>query len=155
MMIGIEGLSIVNIEPVFWLIAAVIFGISEALTVGLVTIWFAGGALVALAAALLGASMPVQVILFFVVSIGLLVSTRKVFVKKLKTGNAKTNVDALIGEEAKVLTTIKPFEPGSIKLKGQEWTAVARDENLIIASGEIVKVIAIEGVKAVVKPQEK
>lgn len=154
-MIGIEGLSIVNIEPVFWLIAAVIFGISEALTVGLVTIWFAGGALVALAAALLGASMPVQVILFFVVSIGLLVSTRKVFVKKLKTGNAKTNVDALIGEEAKVLTTIKPFEPGSIKLKGQEWTAVARDENLIIASGEIVKVIAIEGVKAVVKPQEK
>lgn len=152
-MIGIEGISIGM--PVFWLVVAVIFAVSEALTVGLVTIWFAGGALVALAAALLGAAIPVQIALFFVVSIGLLVSTRKVFVSKLKTGKAKTNVEALIGEEAKVLLEIKPFEPGSIKLKGQEWTAVAKDDSLTIASGEIVKVIAIEGVKAVVKPQEK
>ena len=152
-MIGIEGLTIGM--PVFWLAAAVIFAVSEALTVGLVTIWFAGGALVALIAALLGASTTVQVVLFFLVSIGLLVSTRKVFVKKLKTGTEKTNVDALIGEEAKVLTDIKPFEPGSIKLKGQEWTAIAKDGNLSIASGEIVKVVAIEGVKAVVKPQVK
>ena len=152
-MIGIEGMSIGM--PVFWLAAAVIFAVSEALTVGLVTIWFAGGALVALAAALLGAGMSVQIVLFFVVSIGLLVSTRKVFVHKLNTGKAKSNVDALIGEEAKVLTEIKPFEPGCVKLKGQEWTAIAKDENLTIAAGEIVKVIAIEGVKAVVKPQEK
>lgn len=152
-MIGIEGMSIGM--PVFWLAAAIIFGVSEALTVGLVTIWFAGGALVALIAALLGAGLPIQIVLFFVVSIGLLVSTRKVFVNKLKTGKAKTNVDALVGEEAKVLTAIKPFEPGSIKLKGQEWTAVAKDDGLTIASGEIVKVIAIEGVKAVVKPQAK
>jgi membrane-bound ClpP family serine protease len=77
------------------------------------------------------------------------------FVNKLKTGKTKTNVDALIGEEAKVLTYIKPFEPGSIKLRGQEWTAVAKDDNLAIASGEVVKVVAIEGVKAIVKPQEK
>lgn len=152
-MIGIEGITIGM--PVFWLVAAIVFAVSEALTVGLVTIWFAGGALVALAAALLGASTPVQIVLFFVVSIGLLVSTRRVFVNKLKTGKAKTNVDALIGEEAKVLTDIKPFEPGSIKLRGQEWTAVAKDDNLAIASGEIVKVVAIEGVKAIVKPQEK
>lgn len=152
-MIGIEGMTIGM--PVFWLVAAIIFGVSEALTVGLVTIWFAGGALVALAAALLGAGIPVQIVLFFVVSIGLLVSTRKVFVQKLKTGKAKTNIDALIGEEAMVLTEIKPFAPGSVKLKGQEWTAVTKDENLSIASGEIVKVVAIEGVKAVVKPQEK
>ena len=51
--------------------------------------------------------------------------------------------------------TTKPFEPGSIKLKGQEWSAVAKDETLTIASGDIVKVVAIEGVKAVVKPQGK
>ena len=76
-MIGLEGISIGM--PVFWLIAAIIFAVSEALTVGLVTIWFAGGALVALAAALLGVGIPVQVVLFFVVSVGLLVSTRKLF----------------------------------------------------------------------------
>jgi len=152
-MIGLEGISIGM--PVFWLIAAIIFAVSEALTVGLVTIWFAGGALVALAAALLGVGIPVQVVLFFVVSVGLLVSTRKLFVNKLKTGKSKTNVDALIGEEAMVLTEIKPFEPGSIKLRGQEWTAVAKEDSLTIESGKIVKVVAIEGVKAVVKPLEK
>jgi len=152
-MIGLEGISIGM--PVFWLIAAIIFAVSEALTVGLVTIWFAGGALVALAAALLGVGIPVQVVLFFVVSIGLLVSTRKLFVNKLKTGKSKTNVDALIGEEAMVLTEIKPFAPGSIKLRGQEWTAVAKEDSLTIESGKIVKVVAIEGVKAVVKPLEK
>ena len=152
-MIGLEGISIGM--PVFWLIAAIIFAVSEALTVGLVTIWFAGGALVALAAALLGVGIPVQVVLFFVVSVGLLVSTRKLFVNKLKTGKSKTNVDALIGEEAMVLTEIKPFAPGSIKLRGQEWTAVAKEDSLTIESGKIVKVVAIEGVKAVVKPLEK
>ena len=154
-MLGIEGMSIVNLMPAFWLILGIIFAVSEALTVGLVTIWFTGGAVVALIAALLGASIPVQVVLFLIVSIGLLVTTRKIFVKKLKTGMTKTNVDALIGEEARVITAIKPFEPGSVKLKGQEWTAVAKDDTLTIASGEIVKVVAIEGVKAVVKPQGK
>lgn len=154
-MLGIEGLTIVNLMPAFWLIVGIIFAVAEALTVGLVTIWFTGGAIVALIAALLGAGTPVQVILFLVVSIGLLVTTRKIFVNKLKTGGTKTNVDALVGEEAKVLTEIKPFEPGSVKLKGQEWTAVAKDDTLTIASGEVVKVVAIEGVKAVVKPQGK
>ena len=154
-MIGIEGLSVESLMPVFWLVVGVIFAVAEALTVGLVTIWFTGGAVIALIASLLGAGIPVQVILFLVVSIALLVTTRKIFVNKLKTGTTKTNVDALVGEEAKVLTAIKPFEPGSIKLKGQEWTAVAKDDTLTIASGEVVKVVAIEGVKAVVKPQGK
>ena len=140
-MLGIEGMSVVELMPAFWLIVGVIFAVAEALTVGLVTIWFTGGAIVALVAAL--------------VSIGLILTTRKLFVGKLKTGRTKTNVDALVGEEAKVLTDIKPFEPGSVKLKGQEWTAVAKDDDLAIASGEIVKVVAIEGVKAIVKPLGK
>lgn len=154
-MLGIEGLSIVGLMPVFWLAVGVIFAVAEALTVGLVTIWFTGGAVAALISALLGAGIPVQVALFLIVSVGLLVTTRKIFVNKLKTGTTKTNVDALIGEEAKVLTLIQPFEPGSVKLKGQEWTAVAKDDGLTIASGEVVKVVAIEGVKAVVKPLDK
>ena len=154
-MLGIEGMSVVELMPAFWLIVGVIFAVAEALTVGLVTIWFTGGAIVALVAALLGAGIPVQIVLFLVVSIGLILTTRKLFVGKLKTGRTKTNVDALVGEEAKVLTDIRPFEPGSVKLKGQEWTAVAKDDNLAIASGEIVKVVAIEGVKAIVKPLGK
>ena len=150
-MLGIEGMSIESLMP----IVGVVFAVTEALTVGLVTIWFTGGAIAALIAALLGAGIPLQVALFFIVSVGLLVTTRKIFVSKLKTGNTKTNVDALIGEEAKVVTVIQPFEPGSVKLKGQEWTAIAKEDGQIIAEGEIVRVVAIEGVKAVVTPLGK
>ncbi len=138
--------------PVFWLAAAVIFVIIEGLTMGLTTIWFAGGAVVALIAALLGADIAVQVVLFFVISIVLLFSTRKLFVKKLHTGQEKTNVDALIGREAVVTSIIKPLEPGIIRLGGQEWTAVCKADDTVIAEGSKVKVIAIEGVKAVVVP---
>ena len=80
---------------VFWLAAAIIFAVIEGLTMGLTTIWFAAGSAVALIAALLGAGIPVQVVLFFAASILLLVFTRKLFVKKLHTGTEKTNVDAV------------------------------------------------------------
>ena len=63
--------------PVFWLVAAVVFAVIEGLTMGLTTIWFAGGAVVSLIAALLGAGLAVQIVLFFAVSIVLLFSTRK------------------------------------------------------------------------------
>ncbi len=137
--------------PVFWLAAAIIFVVIEGLTMGLTTIWFAGGAVVALAASLLGAGLAVQLVLFFAVSIVLLLSTRKIFVKKLHTGRTKTNVDALIGKEAIVIRPIRPMEGGLIKLGGQEWTAVCR-ENVSFETGEKVKVKAIEGVKAIVEP---
>lgn len=137
---------------VFWLAATIVFVVVEGLTMGLTTIWFAGGAVIALAASLLGAGIAVQVVLFFVVSVVLLVSTRKLFVKKLQTGAEKTNVDALIGKEAVVISAIKPFEPGIIKLSGQEWTAVSENSEDSLAEGSKVKVIGIEGVKAVVAP---
>lgn len=138
--------------PVFWLAAAVIFVIIEGLTMGLTTIWFAGGAVVALIAALLGAGLAIQIVLFFVISIILLFSTRKLFVKKLHTGQEKTNVEALIGREAVVTSVIKPLETGIIRLGSQDWTAVCKEEGAVIVEGTKVKVTAIEGVKAVVVP---
>lgn len=136
---------------VFWLIVAVVFAIIEALTMGLTTIWFTGGAVVSLVIALAGGSTPLQVVAFFVVSIILLIFTRKIFMKKLHTGEEKTNVDALIGEEAIVTVAIKPLEPGRIKLRGQDWTAITASKGEIIEEGAHVKVVKIEGVKAVVK----
>ena len=82
---------------IFWLIVMIGFLIAEALTVGLVGIWFAGGALVAVILSLFEVSPLMQVIVFFAVSICLLVFTRKIFVEKLNTGKENTNVDALIG----------------------------------------------------------
>ena len=63
-------------------------------------------------------------------------------------------MDALIGREAVVVKAIKPFEPGLIKLSGQEWTAVCRDDDAPLEEGAEVKVIGIEGVKAIVSPSE-
>lgn len=149
-MVTILGLTISM--SMFWLAATIVFVVVEALTMGLTTIWFAGGAVVALLAALLGAGIFVQILLFFVVSVALLVSTRKLFVKKLQTGAEKTNVDALIGKEAVVVTAIKPFDPGIIKLSGQDWTAVSQNSADSLEKGSKVIVVGIEGVKAVVTP---
>ena len=138
---------------IFWLIVMIGFLIAEALTVGLVGIWFAGGALVAVILSLFEVSPLMQVIVFFAVSICLLVFTRKIFVEKLNTGKENTNVDALIGETGQVTMTINPMEVGQVKLKGQVWTALADDSLLTIEEGTYVTVKAIEGVKLIVIPK--
>lgn len=141
--------------PLFWLAAAIAFVIVEALTMGLTTIWFAGGAIAALAASLLTDNLAVQIVLFFIVSIGLLIPTRKLFVKKLQTGTEKTNVDALIGKVVIVTSEIRPYHVGSVRLSGQEWSAVSKIEDELIPEGTMVEVVSIEGVKAVVTPVKK
>ena len=138
---------------IFWLIVMIGFLIAEALTVGLVGIWFAGGALVAVILSLFEVSPLMQVIVFFAVSIFLLVFTRKIFVEKLNTGKENTNVDALIGETGQVTMTINPMEVGQVKLKGQVWSALADDSLLTIEEGTYVTVKAIEGVKLIVIPK--
>ncbi len=148
-MITIGGLSISMVW--IWLAAAIIFIIIEAMTVGLTTIWFAAGALIALVLALLKTGVGVQVAVFLILSLILLGTTRKVFVNKLKTGSQKTNVDALVGEEAVVLEDITPHNTGLVKVKGQNWTAVAYDKDATILKDTTVKVKAIEGVKLIVE----
>ena len=138
---------------IFWLIVMIGFLIAEALTVGLVGIWFAGGALVAVILSLFEVSPLMQVIVFFAVSICLLVFTRKIFVEKLNTGKENTNVDALIGETGQVTMTINPMEVGQVKLKGQVWSALADDSLMTIEKGTYVTIKAIEGVKLIVIPK--
>ena len=138
---------------IVWLVVMIGFLIAEALTVGLVGIWFAGGALVAVILSLLEVSPLIQIIVFFAVSICLLVFTRKIFVEKLNTGKENTNVDALIGETGQVISTIYPMEIGQVKLKGQVWSALADDSLLTIEEGTHVTIKAIEGVKLIVIPK--
>lgn len=140
---------------IVWLIVAIICLIVEGLTAGLATIWFAGGAFIALIFALFDTGLGLQVAVFLISSVGLLVSTRKIFVEKLKTGTEKTNADALIGEEGLVTADIAPFAPGQVKVKGQVWTAVCEDSAAAVPSGTQIKVIAIEGVKLIVSPAER
>ena len=138
---------------IIWLLLMVAFLVAETLTVGLVSIWFAGGALVAVILSLLEISPLTQVIVFFVVSIGLLLSTRKIFVEKLNTGKENTNVDALIGDTGQVIMAINPMEVGQVKVNGQVWSAIADDQLLTLEEGTHVTIKAIEGVKLIVVPK--
>ena len=106
---------------------------------------------IALVLALFKVGAGVQVAVFLILSLVLLGTTRKVFVNKLKTGSQKTNVDALVGEEAVVLEDITPHNTGLVKVKGQNWTAVAYDKDATILKDTTVKVKAIEGVKLIVE----
>lgn len=134
-----------------WLIIIAACVIIEASTMGLTTIWFAIGALVAWFVHLIGASLQVQILIFLIVSIACLILTRPIAVKKLKVGRAKTNLDSLIGETAKVETTINNFNnEGYVNLRGQIWSARSIDDE-IIEKDELVVVKEIKGVKLIVK----
>ena len=84
-------------ETMGWLIIFIVLIVIELLTMGLTTIWFAGGALAALLMSVLGFGMPVQVVVFIIVSVLLLVLTRPIAVKYFNQNRQKTNVESLIG----------------------------------------------------------
>lgn len=137
-------------DPVIWIIAAVVFSILEAITLGLTSLWFAMAAVVALIAALLGAPFFVQVILFAVFSILFLMVTKPLAKDLLKIGGERTNSDRIIGEKGIVTTEILPFSMGQVKVQGQIWSALAEDGEPINVN-ETVLVQSIEGVKLIVK----
>lgn len=134
-----------------WLIALVILLIIEIITLGLTTIWFAAGALVACLAAYLGASLPVQLLLFFVVSFLLLIFTRPVVQRRLNESRESTNVNSMIGREGKVIEEIDNFNgKGRILVSGMEWTARTAEDGIVIPVDAKVSVQEIRGVKAIV-----
>lgn len=135
-----------------WIIAAVIFGVIEAATVTLVTIWFAVGSVAAAIAAQIGLDIIWQVGIFVVVSGILLCFTRPMFKKLMVKKPHRTNADRFIGMEAVVISPINKIENnGQVKIAGSVWSAMSSDESEI-PEGTHVTVIEIKGVKLVVKP---
>ena len=142
-------------ETIFWLILFVILLVIEILTMGLTTIWFAGGALVAFILAFVGFGLPVQIIVFLLVSIGLLVLTRPIAMKFFNQERQKTNAESLIGQKAVVLETIDTLHgTGRAEVNGMEWSAKTDDTDEIISPGEVVVIEGIQGVKLIVKKEE-
>lgn len=139
-------------DTYFWLAAFVIFGIVEAATVGLTSIWFALGALVALVAAAVGAQLWLQIVVFIVVSALALAFTRPLAKKCLKGRRVATNTDRVLGQEAKVTEVIDNIAgTGAVYVDGKTWTARSKNGNPI-PSGTLVIVQAVEGVKLMVDP---
>lgn len=137
---------------VYWLIASAVFLLIEIMTLGLTSIWFAGGAVIAAIAALFGASFLVQMLLFVVVTCLLFALTRPVAKKYLNNKVQKTNTDALIGQRGIVKETINNMESrGRVKLNGQDWTARSFVAGEIIPVGSQVTVREIRGVKLIVE----
>lgn len=139
-------------ETICWLLLAAVFIVIEIVTLGLTTIWFAGAAFVAAIAALAGASIVIQVILFVVVALLLLLFTRPIAVKHLDNKTEKTNAEALVGQTALVIAEINNLqEKGQVKINGMEWTARAKDSGITIPAGESVTIVEISGVKLIVE----
>lgn len=134
-----------------WLAVFVLLIVIELATMGLTTIWFAGGAMAGFIASMLGANVVIQAVVFFVVSIVLLIFTRPFAVRYINSNKTKTNIDGLIGQEALVLEEINNIrETGCARLEGKEWTARSVDDTVIPAD-TVVIVERIEGVKLIVK----
>lgn len=136
----------------FWVAALVVFLIVEAVTAGLVSIWFVFGSLVALICAALGAAVWLQIFWFVIVSVATLVLTRPLVKRYVDSRSVATNADRSIGRAAVVTERIDNLAAtGAVNLDGVVWTARSTDDAVAIEAGERVTVRAIEGVKLIVE----
>lgn len=136
---------------IIWLIVMVACLFVEFSTMGLTSIWFAGGALFSLIIALIGGPLWLQVLVFLVVSIVLIIFTRPLATKYFNKNRAKTNVNSVAGKQAIVTEQIDNLKGmGQIVTNGMEWTARSFDDS-VIEEGTVVTIERIEGVKAIVK----
>ena len=141
-------------EPIMWFILLACFLVVEAITVGLTTIWFAGGALVAAIASGLGAGILIQWVLFLVISLVLLIFTRPLAVRYMNKGVPKTNVNSLIGERAVVIQKINNLEQsGQVRINDIEWMARTSSDEVAIPEHAIVTIEDVQGVKLIVKEE--
>lgn len=142
-------------ELIIWLVLLILFVGLEAATLGLTSIWFAGGALAAMVAAALNAPVWLQVIVFLIIALVLLIFTRPVAVKYFNKDRAKTNVNSVIGKQAIVTAEIDNLQAtGKVVVSGQEWSARSCEEGVIIPEGSVVEVEAVSGVKLMVRKKE-
>ncbi len=137
-------------DVVIWLAIAAAMIIVEIATLGLTSIWFAGGALVSAVVSCFNDNWLIQLIVFAIVSLVLLLFTKPIAQKRLMKEPEKTNVEGLVGEKAYVTEEINNIKSkGAVKLKGLEWSARSENDEIIEADTEVV-VKAISGVKLIV-----
>ena len=148
--------EIMTMMMIIWLVVLIIAIVVEVLTMGLTTIWFAGGALIAIIATLIHAPVAVQVILFFAVSLLLLLFNRPVAVRYFNRDRVRTNVESLVGRQAIVVSEIDNLQGiGQVTVSGQQWSARSFHDKVTIPVGAVVNVMSIHGVKLIVKPDDQ
>lgn len=141
-----------NVWLIVWIAAMIVLLIVEAITMGLTTIWFAGGALVAAILAACNAPLLVQILAFIIVSFVLLYFTRPLVKDSFNKSRTLTNAESLVGKKAYVKEQIDNVNAtGMVKLDGMEWTARTAKDGVIIPVEALVEVKEIDGVKVIVE----
>ena len=128
-----------------WVGIFVVLVIIEAATQGLTTIWGAASALIMVFISRTGMNIGWQILLFLVMTLGFVVTTRPILVKKLKVGNNRTNVDTMIGEEVIVTKAISTFEKGEARSKNGVIWSVTSTDGTEIGEGAVCTVQSVEG----------
>ena len=137
---------------VFWMIFFVILVVIELLTINLVTIWFAIGALISAILSCFSDNILLEFIVFVVVS-GLCFLLTKPLVKKMKKKpKIPTNLDSIIGKTGRVTEAINPNEVGEVKVAGKRWSAISKEP---LPEDTLVIVKKITGVKVLVEKKEE
>lgn len=138
-------------QAAFWLAVAIVMGVIEASTLGLTTIWFLFGALMAMGTSMLGLALPYQIAVFLASSCALLYFTRPIVKRYFKPRIIPTNAGRVIGQTGVVVRRLDPvLGTGQVKVAGQIWSAVPADGHGL-TDGTKVKVLAITGVKLLVE----
>lgn len=139
-----------------WLVLLVVFLVIEIATMGLTTIWFAAGAVVATLLALVHVPFWLQLIAFLLVSIVMLIFTRPVAVKYFNRDRVRTNVESMIGKEAIVVYEVDNLQGlGRVIVGGQEWSARSTQNDIKIPVGAVGIVKAIDGVKLIIEERKE
>lgn len=139
---------------IVWLVIFIVMLGIEIATLGLTTIWFAGGALISMLVAAIGLPVYVQIPVFLVVSVILLLFTRPIAQKYFNKERIRTNAEGLIGKTAVVTESISNLKGmGKAVINGQEWTAKSAEDAVELTKETEATIVAIEGVKLVLRVQ--
>lgn len=154
---GLIGLCLkggsTDMSTIIWIVAIVIFGVAEAVTAGLTSIWFVLGGVAALIAAICNGPVWLQIALFFVVSIATLAATRPLVAKLMKKDIKPTNADRVLGGSARVTERIDNDVPtGAVYIDAKTWSARSSTGE-IIEPDAMVRVVRMEGVKLYVEKE--
>ncbi|MFC9288301.1 NfeD family protein [Streptomyces sp. NPDC057052] len=142
-------------EPwLIWVVIAGFFALAEIFTLTAALGMLGGAALITAGTAALGLPAPLQLLVFTVVATLSVVFLRPVALRHvLQPQTERFGVDALIGKSAYVVSEVTGAG-GRVRIEGEEWTARAYDETLVIPPGTAVDVMEISGSTALVYPRE-
>ena len=141
---------------IIWIALIIIFAVVEIITVGLTSIWFAGGAGGALLVDAAGLGPVWQFAAFVIVSVILLVFTRPFAMRFINTRRLKTNYEGIIGKTIRISQKVDNIgQTGMAVVNGTEWTVRSEQDDVILEPGTLAKVVNISGVKLIVKKYEE